>query len=141
ESEVVRDRLVDLGRIPVVGHDELAGERPAGGAPGPRMERNDLGDRRSGPADDDLFAALDPVDDPGQVGLRIVDVELWSSGFARHRPSLANRLVHLRRLCHPARTGVRSRGAANDRSLVHGAACPRPRGKTAREEWAAWNAK
>ena len=54
---------------------------PARAAPGPvdpAVQRDNLGDRIARTADDDLFAVLDPLDDPRQVGLRVMDVELRS---------------------------------------------------------------
>ncbi|GIF41030.1 hypothetical protein Axi01nite_53410 [Actinoplanes xinjiangensis] len=81
----MRDRLVHLGGVPVVCYDELTGEGASTDPVDPAVERDHLGDGCAGPADDDLFAVLDAVDDPREVRLRVVDVELEEGGSLRVR--------------------------------------------------------
>jgi hypothetical protein len=49
---------------------------PKSAALDPARQRDHLGDRVAGPADDDLLAVLHPLDDLRQVGLGVMDVEL-----------------------------------------------------------------
>jgi len=56
------------------------------------IQRDHLGDRFAGAADDDLFAVLDALDDPREVGLRVVDV-LNCATASGITTSLARRLV------------------------------------------------
>jgi hypothetical protein len=53
--------------VPVLGHDELAGQGASTNSVDPAVQRDHLRDRGAGSADDDLFAVLDAVDDPREV--------------------------------------------------------------------------
>jgi hypothetical protein len=63
QPEVGGDGGVRLGRVPVIREDERAAQLPAPGPIHGTAQRDDLGDRRTGSADDDLLALFDSVDD------------------------------------------------------------------------------
>src|SRR6266508_6626438 len=75
-SEVTRDLLVDFVGVPVVVQHDLALQGCPTGTTDPPRQRDDLGDRMPGAADDHLFTALDPFDDPRELRLRLVNIEL-----------------------------------------------------------------
>src|SRR5580700_92917 len=75
-AEVSGDGLANRVRIPVRCELELAAQRPSPAALYSAPQGDDLGDRIARAADDDLLAVLHPFDNPRQVGLRLVDVEL-----------------------------------------------------------------